>query len=41
MFQRILSQRSAQGQHGNQDQPAGPSPQLAQAPMPSQALPGA
>lgn len=41
MFQRILSQRAAQGQQGNAEQPAGSTPQIAQAPMPSQALPGA
>jgi hypothetical protein len=41
MFQKILSQRSAQGQEANQDMPAGASPQMAQAPMPSTPLPGA
>jgi hypothetical protein len=41
LFQKILGQRAAQGQQGNPDQPAGASPQMAQAPMPSTPLPGA
>ena len=41
LFSKILQARAAQGQESNPNQPAGPSPQMAQAPMPSMALPGA
>jgi len=41
LFSKIMGQRAAQGQEQNPNQPAGPSPQMAQAPMPSMALPGA
>jgi hypothetical protein len=40
LFSRMMGQRAAQGQEQNPNQPAGPSPQMAQAPMPSMALPG-
>lgn len=41
MLQKIMSQRAAAGQATNPDMPAGESPQMAEAPTPSMALPGA
>ena len=41
LFQKLLGQRGAQGQQGNPNMPAGQTPQMAQAPMPTPPLPGA
>ena len=41
MFQKMLGQRGAQGQESSPDMPAGQTPQIAQAPMPSTPLQGA